>query len=143
SGENQCCEQGSGEDASGRHAATLRRGGSAACPKFRRMHPEISEHGDGLVITLGIDLASQPRNTASCAIAWQETRAQVTSLCLDVDDAALVAAMRGAAKVAIDAPLGWPVEFVAGLRDPGAWPVPLGESRSRLERRATGRWVHT
>jgi predicted nuclease with RNAse H fold len=94
------------------------------------------------VITLGIDLASQPRNTASCAIAWQETRAQVTSLCLDVDDAALVAAMRGAAKVAIDAPLGWPVDFVAGLRDPGAWPVPLGESRSRLERRATDRWVH-
>jgi predicted RNase H-like nuclease len=94
------------------------------------------------VITLGIDLASQAKTTALCAIGWEEGAAQVTCLRLGADDAALVNAMRGAAKVAIDAPLGWPVDFVAGLRDPRSWPVPIGERRTRLERRATDHWVH-
>lgn len=93
------------------------------------------------MITLGIDLASQPKNTALCSITWDGGGASVKRLELGVNDVALVDAMHDAAKVAIDAPLGWPVDFVAALRDPQHWPVGLDGERCRLERRATDRWV--
>jgi Protein of unknown function (DUF429) len=106
--------------------------------------------------TLGIDLASQPKHTALCAIAWDSGRAQVAALVRGVDDDAkplrdelLVAAMRGRwrrlpapSKVAIDTPLGWPVDFVRGVCDPAAWPVGIDGDRRRLERRATDHWIH-
>jgi hypothetical protein len=107
--------------------------------------------------TIGIDLASQARNTALCAIAWEPDRARVTALLKGVagdgvtplGDAFLVAAMRGLvdglpapAKVAIDAPLGWPVDFVRGVGDLAQWPVSIDAERRRLERRATDLWVH-
>src|SRR4051794_1258516 len=94
--------------------------------------------------TLGIDLASQPKSTALCAVVWEPDRARVTALLrgTDVDgvtplhDKLIVSAMRGLwgglptpTKVAIDAPLGWPIDFVRGLRDPAAWPVGIDDSR--------------
>ncbi len=88
-------------------------------------------------------------------IAWLPHRAHVAALWRGRDSAgaalrddALVAAMRGVgelprpSKVAIDAPLGWPVDFVRGVADPAKWPVKIDESRARLERRATDHWVH-
>jgi hypothetical protein len=107
--------------------------------------------------TLGIDLASQPKHTALCAIVWERGRARVTALLRGVDDEAatplddklLLTAMLGRwgslpapSKVAIDAPLGWPVDFVRAVCDPVAWPVGIDEDRRRLERRATDHWVH-
>jgi len=109
--------------------------------------------------TLGLDLASQPRSTAICGIEWRERQAVITALwrgragdgVTPLHDKMLVSALRGnwggglpggPSKVAIDAPLGWPTDFVRGLADPDRWPVGIDGDRSRLERRATDHWVH-
>lgn len=107
--------------------------------------------------TLGIDLASQPKNTALCCIAWLPGRARVGLLLRGtaadgvrlLDDDWLIGAMSSPqpglpapSRIAIDAPLGWPVDFVRGVGDLGAWPVRPGGTRRRLERRATDHWVH-
>jgi hypothetical protein len=105
--------------------------------------------------TVGIDLASQPTNTALCVVSWEAESAEVLALLHGVDgrgaplrDELLVAAMRGSlaglpapSKVAIDSPLGWPVDLARGLAAPDDWPVGLDSDRSRLERRATDHWV--
>jgi Protein of unknown function (DUF429) len=105
--------------------------------------------------TLGIDLSSQPKNTAVCMIDWSATRADVVALWRGTDpdgstlcDELLIAVMRGThglprpSKVAIDAPLGWPAAFVQAVSNLAEWPVKIDESRARLERRATDHWVH-
>jgi hypothetical protein len=105
--------------------------------------------------TLGIDLSSQPKNTAICLVEWSPDRAEVVALWRGTDpdgtplgDGLLIALMRGSSelrqpsKVAIDAPLGWPIDFVRGVGDPVNWPVTIDASRARLERRATDHWVH-
>ena len=111
--------------------------------------------------TLGIDLASQAKNTAACLLEWTDRGVSVTQLWHgaapadreQLGDAGLVALMRGSrpgprpAKVGIDAPLGWPAEFVTAVSDLTAWSAPLAdvgqeaERRARLERRETDRWV--
>ncbi len=94
---------------------------------------------------------------AMCWITWEPRgRAMVTRLLRartgdrqrELDDDFLLEAMLGAApdsfapsKVAIDSPLGWPVDFVRGVAEPAEWPVAPGGDRSRLERRATDHWV--
>lgn len=110
-----------------------------------------------MTTTLGIDLASQPENTALCWIEWKLGRGRVAGLLKGVDedgatrldDELLISAMSRSrhglpapSKVAIDAPLGWPVDFVRGVADLAAWPLGLGGSRDRLERRATDHWIH-
>ena len=91
------------------------------------------------MLTLGIDLASQARNTAACLIAWEE-RPRVRVLECGWDDGRLLAAIARADKVGIDAPFGWPEPFVQALNEP-RWPSGPGESRERFERRTTDRWV--
>lgn len=108
-----------------------------------------------MTATLGIDLSSQPKNTAVCLVEWSTETAEVVALWRGrrpdgspLTDGILIAAMRGAygdaspSKVAIDAPLGWPVDFVRGISDLDRWPVKIDASRARLERRATDHWVH-
>jgi predicted nuclease with RNAse H fold len=92
------------------------------------------------VRTLGIDLASQPRNTAACAIAWEDGQATVRALRLGWNDEQLIDAMAGVGRTGIDAPFGWPEPFVRALAE-GRWPGP-DQSRKGLERRATDRLVH-
>jgi predicted nuclease with RNAse H fold len=65
--------------------------------------------------TLGIDLASQPEQTAACLIAWEPDRAVVEDVESGLDDAALEALVAQADLTGIDAPFGWPVAFVAWL----------------------------
>lgn len=111
----------------------------------------------GVSATLGIDLASQPKNTALCAIEWDGRSATVLSVLrgraadavTPLHDKLLVSAIHGIwgglprpTKVAIDAPLGWPIDFVRGVSDPVKWPVGIDNERGRLERRATDHWVH-
>lgn len=105
--------------------------------------------------TLGLDLASQPQNTGLCAIEWAPDHADVLALWRGADhgstplqDKLIVAAMRGLwgdlpmpSKVAIDAPLGWPVAFVRAVSGRSGWPVAIDDTRKRLERRATDYWV--
>lgn len=109
-----------------------------------------------MTATLGVDLASQAKNTAVCAIDWSADEASVCALFKGTDaggtplhDKLIVSAMRGLwgdlpapSKVAIDAPLGWPVDFVRAISDLGSWPNGLDEKPRRLVRRATDYWVH-
>lgn len=71
--------------------------------------------------TVGIDLSSQPANTAVCVIEWRKDSAQVLYLKPDVTDEAildLVACLRNETQdegdwaIGIDAPFGWPIPFI-------------------------------
>jgi predicted nuclease with RNAse H fold len=95
--------------------------------------------------TLGIDLAAQPANTAVCSIEWGPARPIVSDLRSGLNDDALLDAIARADKVAIDAPFGWPDEFVAAVSahsNRAGWPG-SGEDqdlyRFRLSFRATDR----
>jgi predicted nuclease with RNAse H fold len=77
------------------------------------------------VRTLGIDLAAQPSNTSVCAIDWGAGRPVVAEVRSGVDDPALLDLISDAEKVGIDAPFGWPDEFVEAVtahRDDRDWP---------------------
>ena len=100
--------------------------------------------------TLGIDLASQPANTALCVVAWSRDRAEIRSLARGklggekLTDAVLVGAVCDGAsrpvKVGIDAPFGWPEPFAEAVAAHGRlepWPSALDEKRERFERRTT------
>jgi predicted nuclease with RNAse H fold len=97
------------------------------------------------VITLGIDLAAQPRNTSSCTIDWGTGIPVVSELDSGLDDHALLEAISPADKVGIDAPFGWPDEFVDAVgahRDRAGWPGSGEEQdlyRFQLSFRATDR----
>jgi predicted nuclease with RNAse H fold len=68
------------------------------------------------VLTVGVDLAAEPVNTAVTRILWTSGRAEIQGLVIGADDAVLVAEIGAADKAGIDCPLGWPrrfVEFVA------------------------------
>lgn len=78
--------------------------------------------------TLGIDLASQAKETGVCRIDWSGGGGRVADLGAQVlDDDRLVELMLDecVAKVGIDAPLGWPLAWVDALesyRDHTLWP---------------------
>ena len=87
----------------------------------------------GLTRTLGIDLASQPASTAACLIEWGPKDATVLEPPNDpLTDSVLLELIEGdlVTKVGIDAPFGWPLEFVqavGGYAQDGEWPVPIDD----------------
>lgn len=99
------------------------------------------------MITLGIDLAAEPRDTGGCAIEWQDDGAAVRWVSTGLHDEDILVRAKEADLVGVDAPFGWPTRFVdavtahhAGHRWPvGAWDR---ESRRRLRLRATDERVH-
>jgi hypothetical protein len=94
------------------------------------------------VRTLGVDLASQPANTALCIVDWP-SRA-IVELAVGVDDEAILAHLRTGLPAGIDAPFGWPQRFVAALaewNETGRWGEPWREHARELRLRETDRWV--
>jgi predicted nuclease with RNAse H fold len=80
------------------------------------------------VLTLGIDLAAQPEQTALAWIEWLPGQAIVRDACWGADDKAILAAMAEADKVGIDCPLGWPDAFITFVRahQAGSVAIPRG-----------------
>jgi len=79
------------------------------------------------MITLGIDLSSQPKDTAACLVDWHAAgRITVREAVHQCDDAALDGLIRRADAVGIDAPLGWPEAFVAAV---GGWTATTWDNR--------------
>jgi predicted nuclease with RNAse H fold len=68
------------------------------------------------MITLGIDLSSQRKDTAACLIEWTTAgAAQISEPTTCCDDSKLHELIRQAKVVGIDAPLGWPSVFSAAV----------------------------
>ena len=91
-----------------------------------------------MTATFGIDLASKPRRTGVCMIEWRPgERAYVHCPATDADDPDLLAQMgkEYVTKVGIDAPFGWPSEFIEAIstyRASGTWePWPSDHLRLR------------
>lgn len=95
-------------------------------------------------VTVGIDLASQPKDTAACAIEWSAGLGRVVTPSEGPwTDEALLALTRADAvtKVGIDAPFGWPLGFIdaiSSFRDSGEW---LALDANELRFRATEQYV--
>ena len=97
------------------------------------------------MITVGIDLAAQPKGTAVCEIEWTVGRADVRSIRVGADDEVLLRAFGAGEKVGIDAPFGWPdafVEAVAAHREGRRWPEEPDDCRESLRLRHTDLQVH-
>ena len=100
------------------------------------------------MVTLGVDLASQPKRTATCLILWGLGSARVESLSLGATDADLHTLFGRADKIGIDAPFGWPAPFtraIAAYSAETVWPstdVPHLRFRrtDEVAREKLGRW---
>lgn len=93
------------------------------------------------MITVGIDLASQPVRTGLCVLEWAG-EARCLELRTGVDDGEIVAAATASDKCGIDVPLGWPDDFVATVATHHAGGTPPSiEGTERLRMRATDIWV--
>jgi len=104
----------------------------------------VPHRSDCRLVTVGVDLASRPENTAVCLIDWSDRSADVRALARGtfggrkLDDNTLLSILEKADKAAIDAPFGWPEPFIRALNSkPGEWPFALDEPRAPLERRTS------
>jgi predicted nuclease with RNAse H fold len=97
------------------------------------------------MITAGVDLSSQDRNTGICAIEWSDGKANVIDLRLDVADPVIVDLIGMVDKVGVDTPLGWPTAFaeaVAGHSKDGSWPNGYRhEDTTEFRLRRTDVWI--
>jgi predicted nuclease with RNAse H fold len=99
------------------------------------------------MVTLGIDLAAEPKSTAGCAIEWSDRRASVRWVSTGLVDDEILRRASSADVIGIDAPFGWPTYFVEAIVAHHAgkrWPVAQWDkpSRRRLRLRATDERVH-
>src|SRR5664279_3423104 len=86
------------------------------------------------MITAGVDLATEPANTALATIRWTSGGASVLSLSLGVDDAGIAEAAQSVAKLGLDCPLGWPDDFLRFLQahQAGRVVAPQEENRAAV-----------
>lgn len=63
------------------------------------------------MLTVGVDLATQPNKTAVATIEWADDAATVTDVVTRGTDALILQACLSADAVGFDAPFGWPDEF--------------------------------
>ena len=93
--------------------------------------------------TLGIDLAAQDADSAYCVIEWDAGRATPDVPVMPASDGQLLREMHAADWIGVDAPFGWPDDFVAavsGYHDRGSWPDAVPSAL--LRHRETDRLVH-
>ncbi len=64
------------------------------------------------MLTVGVDLAAVPANTAMARIRWTESSAVVEAAGVGADDPVLAREITASDKAGIDCPLGWPRRFV-------------------------------
>ena len=97
------------------------------------------------MLTAGIDLASQSRDTALCVIDWSSTPAKIVRFETNVDDDAITSVVDSVDKVGVDVPLGWPIAFVEaifGHSTTGEWPSQYRHDDNLRHRfRRTDLWV--
>jgi predicted nuclease with RNAse H fold len=67
------------------------------------------------VLTLGIDLATEPKKTGTCLIKWGRRTARVEFVNTGSTDDDLARAMANSDWVGIDAPFAWPIAFVSAI----------------------------
>jgi len=94
------------------------------------------------VLTLGVDLAANPKRTAVCEIHWADGKGEIRDARVGATDDELLDAFERADKVGIDAPFGWPdafVESVTAYHEGKPWPRYATE---RLRLRETDLFVH-
>lgn len=99
-----------------------------------------------LVLTLGIDLASEDRRTGCCSVRWSDGAATVEALEIRLSNADLRHRLHRAEIAALDAPFGWPDRFrtaVACWSESDSWPLPWPDAQHlrELRLRATDRWI--
>lgn len=58
------------------------------------------------MLTVGVDLAAEPANTAVARIGWAEAGAEIQALTVGADDELLVQEIGEADKAGVDCPLG-------------------------------------
>jgi len=92
------------------------------------------------MVTLGVDLASQAGKTAACLIRWDGKYGHVECPEIDLEDPDLLKLFncpeKRPDKIGIDAPFGWPVDFVGAIHAHSThmhWPH-VNNSRLRLRR---------
>jgi len=94
------------------------------------------------MISLGIDLAAQAKDTAYGVVRWYADMALAELPVVGADDDALLAAMQAAEWIGVDAPLGWPAPFIAAIahyQEHAQWPAEATAERMRY--RETDRFV--
>lgn len=100
------------------------------------------------MVTLGVDLASRPKGTATCLIGWDRGSARIETLSMGATDADLHELFGRADKIGIDAPFGWPAPFARAITAYSAetiWPATdLPQLRFRrtdeVVKERLGRW---
>ena len=102
------------------------------------------------MVTLGVDLASQAKRTAVCLIRWDGESADVDCLRTDVTDSDLLELFgrpgQGPDKIAIDAPFGWPEDFVRAIHaysTSTGWPSVVAGDGEAIDWSGGGRFVET
>lgn len=92
------------------------------------------------MLTLGIDLSSMPPGTAACSIVWGENRAVARPPVVHCDDEKLDTLIFESDVIGVDAPFGWPEDFVSAVANwtADAWSPGV---RDRFQFRETDRAV--
>lgn len=102
---------------------------------------EVTDREEAGLKTLGIDLSADPKKTAACSISWEDGRAIASLPERGLSDQQLLERIEEADWTGIDAPFGWPDEFIKTIMawaEEGRWsPV----ERKQLRDRETDRFV--
>jgi predicted nuclease with RNAse H fold len=93
--------------------------------------------------TAGIDLSASPKTTAICRIRWTGTSAQAEIEASHGTDARIAETIQSAERTGIDAPFGWPAQFVAAVTAHAKGRAWLGRGKSPEEFRRTLRLRRT